>query len=372
MKTTTLIAIVGIGVAAAIAGGVAALYIYQQQLQQAQAAIPSMVSPQCIDFNQDEVCKYVLLTNGTAPANPLIQQQRQQNNTNLLPVPPSPLFNPGDFVGDDYVCYSNGYRDGRVLLFNLSESTICTKPEFLAVYNVGFTDGCMVTGKTKTDCGTIAGTQQMRQGGVQDMALAGIQYYCTSEGCGYYKNGLCLDCDKDNNGIPDELFDPQNPAFEGCDDPGLLCSGGFQIPQGVILRPSFSLNATGFSSSEIPTSISSNTTSGYYNGRFTGQTLENITSSNRTFGTNITAVGQQNRINWLELCLNPLVDYVITEPCNTLTTPDGYTLTSEGQRVLRCLAGGVLVGLIAPEALVQIRQLGQAVNCGGLEESSSQ
>ena len=46
---------------------------------------------------------------------------------------------------------------------------------------------------------------------------------------------------------------------------------------------------------------------------------------------------QQNHINWLELCLNPLVDYVITEDCHTLTTPDGHTLTSEGQRVLKCL-----------------------------------
>jgi hypothetical protein len=34
---------------------------------------------------------------------------------------------------------------------------------------------------------------------------------------------------------------------------------------------------------------------------------------------------QQNRINWLELCTNPLVDHVISEPCYTLTTPDGYT-----------------------------------------------
>lgn len=81
---------------------------------------------------------------------------------------------------------------------------------------------------------------------------------------------------------------------------------------------------------------------------------------------------QQNRINWLELCLNPLVDYVITEECSTLTTPDGYTLTSEGKRVLRCLAAGALVGILAPEVLGQIRQQGPAVNCGGLGGSSSQ
>jgi hypothetical protein len=80
---------------------------------------------------------------------------------------------------------------------------------------------------------------------------------------------------------------------------------------------------------------------------------------------------QQNRINWLELCLNPLVDYVIIEDCYTLTTPDGYTLTSEGQRVLRCLAGGALVGILAPEILIQIRHLGPAVNCGGLGGSQN-
>ena len=38
---------------------------------------------------------------------------------------------------------------------------------------------------------------------------------------------------------------------------------------------------------------------------------------------------------------------------------------AEGERVLRCLAGGALVGLLAPELLTQIRQLGPTVNCGG-------
>ena len=81
---------------------------------------------------------------------------------------------------------------------------------------------------------------------------------------------------------------------------------------------------------------------------------------------------QQNRINWLELCLNPLVDYVITEDCHTLTTPDGHTLTSEGQLVLKCLAAGALVGILAPEVLGQIRQQGPAVNCGGQGATSLQ
>ena len=37
------------------------------------------------------------------------------------------------------------------------------------------------------------------------------------------------------------------------------------------------------------------------------------------------------------MCRNPIVDSLISEPCEILTTPDGYTLTSEGNRVLRCL-----------------------------------
>ena len=81
------------------------------------------------------------------------------------------LLNPGNFEGDDYLCYTNGYDDGRVLLFNLTVRNVCAKPDYLSVYNVGFTDGCMATGKTKTDCGTIAITQQERQGQMQDATL---------------------------------------------------------------------------------------------------------------------------------------------------------------------------------------------------------
>jgi hypothetical protein len=36
------------------------------------------------------------------------------------------------------------------------------------------------------------------------------------------------------------------------------------------------------------------------------------------------------------------VDERIIEPCETLTSPDGYTLTPEGQRVLKCI-GAVLL-----------------------------
>ena len=74
------------------------------------------------------------------------------------------------------------------------------------------------------------------------------EYYCTSNGCGYYESGICLDCDTDNNKIPDEMYDPRDPTMEGCDDPTLECGDPtFSIPAGKILRPTFTLNATGFS-----------------------------------------------------------------------------------------------------------------------------
>jgi hypothetical protein len=74
------------------------------------------------------------------------------------------------------------------------------------------------------------------------------EYYCTSNGCGYYQSGICLDCDTDKDGTPDEMYDPRDRTFEGCDDPTLICGdAAFSILPGEILRPSFSLNTTGFS-----------------------------------------------------------------------------------------------------------------------------
>jgi hypothetical protein len=46
--------------------------------------------------------------------------------------------------------------------------------------------------------------------------------------------------------------------------------------------------------------------------------------------------------NWLEACRNALVDPLITEPCESLTSPDGSQLTDEGRKVLICLGGGAL------------------------------
>lgn len=50
-------------------------------------------------------------------------------------------------------------------------------------------------------------------------------------------------------------------------------------------------------------------------------------------------------VNWFEICKNPIVDSLITEPCHILATNSGYTLTPEGERVLACLGGAQLLWL---------------------------
>jgi hypothetical protein len=70
---------------------------------------------------------------------------------------------------------------------------------------------------------------------------------------------------------------------------------------------------------------------------------------------------QEAQINWLEICENPLIDAIITEPCHTLTTPDGYFLTEEGDRVLGCLGGGTLAILAG---VPELAAMGELVGCG--------
>ena len=78
------------------------------------------------------------------------------------------------------------------------------------------------------------------------------------------------------------------------------------------------------------------------------------------------------RVNWGQLCRNAIVDAVVAEPCETLTTPDGYTLTPDGQRVAKCIAGGGLLLLVDPsgQALAGAQALGPAVGCGSSSSSS--
>ena len=86
------------------------------------------------------------------------------------------------------------------------------------------------------------------------------------------------------------------------------------------------------------------------------------------FNLPATILAQQSQeipINWLELCENPLVDALVSEPCLTLTSPDGFTLTKEGERVLGCLWGGTLAIMAG---IPELATMGELVGCG--EQSS--
>jgi hypothetical protein len=77
--------------------------------------------------------------------------------------------------------------------------------------------------------------------------------------------------------------------------------------------------------------------------------------------------------NWLQFCRSPIVDSVVTEPCETLTTPDGYTLTQEGQRVMGCFLGAGLLLAADPtgKALASATTLAQSAHlCGGISGPS--
>jgi hypothetical protein len=56
-----------------------------------------------------------------------------------------------------------------------------------------------------------------------------------------------------------------------------------------------------------------------------------------SFGNFVSAQPSSSGINWLQICRNPIVDTLVVEPCETLTSPDGYQLTDEGRKVLVCL-----------------------------------
>jgi hypothetical protein len=59
---------------------------------------------------------------------------------------------------------------------------------------------------------------------------------------------------------------------------------------------------------------------------------------------------------------------LITEPCETLTTPDGYTLTADGQHVLECIGGETLATLTGHTELLALKS---AVGWSGNSNSSS-
>lgn len=75
---------------------------------------------------------------------------------------------------------------------------------------------------------------------------------------------------------------------------------------------------------------------------------------------------QTGGINWGEICRNPIVDALIVESCSTLTTREGYMLTAEGERVIRCIGGGAVLLILDPsgQTLAAAQALGPAVGCG--------
>lgn len=74
-------------------------------------------------------------------------------------------------------------------------------------------------------------------------------------------------------------------------------------------------------------------------------------------------------INWGEIFESPLVDAFISEPAETLTSRNGYTLTEEGQRVLGCIAGQSLLGSLllqidpSGNILAAAQAVGPAMGC---------
>ena len=58
---------------------------------------------------------------------------------------------------------------------------------------------------------------------------------------------------------------------------------------------------------------------------------------------------------------------VITEPCSTLTTSDGYSLTAQGKRAIACIAGGGVLLRVDPtgQAFAYAQTLKSMFGCGG-------
>lgn len=87
--------------------------------------------------------------------------------------------------------------------------------------------------------------------------------------------------------------------------------------------------------------------------------------------SNMHIFGQSsNSVNWLELCQSPLIDLLIAEPCETLSSHGGYQLTPEGQKVWGCIlvkAGGALLGIGTTGDLITglaaSVQAGNLMNC---------
>jgi hypothetical protein len=72
-------------------------------------------------------------------------------------------------------------------------------------------------------------------------------------------------------------------------------------------------------------------------------------------------------INWLEICKSPMVDAVVVEPCETLTTSGGYGLTAQGERVVGCILGAGVLLYAYPTAFYTAQELAKKAGlCAGM------
>ena len=52
---------------------------------------PATTPPQCLDFDKDGICEFIVLANGTMVENPNTVKQTQVANTNTNPLLPAPV-----------------------------------------------------------------------------------------------------------------------------------------------------------------------------------------------------------------------------------------------------------------------------------------
>jgi hypothetical protein len=100
--------------------------------------LDSNQSPQCLDFNQDKICEFIVLANGTMVENPnIVEQTTQVTNSNPDPTPtPAPVKAPvkGKCLG----MANTGYFCENVLLAN---GTMVKNPNNPSLLTVGVDPG---------------------------------------------------------------------------------------------------------------------------------------------------------------------------------------------------------------------------------------
>jgi len=274
-----------------------------------------------------------------------------------------PFYDPGSLKGIDLACYDSGFCDARDRsFFNLTENKWC------GTYFDGFINGCMANGKTREGCEAIAINAATEP--KQNQTAIRVQNYPPFFDPGYLE-GADYGCHE--KGYNDGTWVSINP-LEECDFyfdgfvNGCQATGRTMTEcEGIALEQKQSWKASGEHTPQ-QTSGSNMTSDIEYCEDFNDDGFCDIThlSDGTTIiedqeeierlkegndgmpdtqqrqqqpsgSISLPVQPQQNRINWGAICRNPIVDSFISEPCETLTSPDGFTLNSRGQRVLVCL-----------------------------------